>query len=748
MPDLPLTAEQLAIARHDPTRHATVLAVAGAGKTTAMAHRIRYLVDTGVPGSAIRAVMYNKSARDDFAGKLDALDLGEIRVQTFHSVGYGILRWAQAEGRLPPFTLATDARAVRDLARHAIEAADAGGDEARLIDPDDAIEAIGTWKSMLTAPADALHTEDPTFERIYSAFERRRQRERFVTYDDMIYDAVRLLERDDVVRDRMVDRLEHLIVDEFQDVNHARLRLLQILAGRRARVMVVGDDDQCIYEWQGARSSFIKRGFVAAFTHHPHTTYKLTRSFRFGPAIAQLSANVIGHNTDRVDKDLVANDLAIDGTITLDAAPPAGGVRQALPRLRELLDAGTPASRIAVLVRKHSQATLLQSLLLAHQIPFFVEDTGPLRDAYPVKLAVWYLDAARGLDLPLTSASAAAAAYVVNRPPRFVKRVAFEGVLREATARGWTLAQLLTDRERLRGAGLVHGAVGKLRSLERRLRIARDGADPGRDHNAGHALGWLIDNVPFGDLFAAFEGPSAVEEDLNVMRSLALLLREAKVAVAQTRAFLDALDSRAGRPEAECVRITTVFKAKGLEWDHVLLPDLLEGQTPDLRATVNVAVNRRDPGRAPDPTQTLESERRLFYVALTRARRSVHLFADPDDRRPLSRFVHEACVDATVDAVGALQDLAEHGDDAHRGCIDRLREGARTDGRLREGLLKMLRLAAQQAPPHRETPLAAATLAVNEIDAAPFSYPRAYPDPRADKAPPPPPPPTDTGLPF
>jgi superfamily I DNA/RNA helicase len=387
---LHLTSEQQVIIEHEPTSRATVLAVAGSGKTTTMVLRVAWLVrEQGVPREQIRAVMYNTSARADFEAKLRDVGLGDVKVRTFHAMGWGLLRWAMQRRVIPQSTLLTG-NGVYRLIRLAIKAAQHEDDAWRhhKVDADDALEAIGSWKAALVPPEHAQHANDAFYEEVYRQFETERLRQGLVTFDDQIYEAVRLLQQNDAVRAQLEDLIEHFIVDEFQDVNPARLMLVRLLAGTRARVMVVGDDDQCIYEWQGARSGYI-------------------------------------------------------------------------------------------------------------------------RDAFE----------------PL------------------------------------------------------HGA----------------------------------------------------------------------------RAFVEELDTRRGKPDDECVKITSVFKAKGLEWDHVLLPGMLERLHPDLRPFSDAAMDGRDDAESIPPTDALESERRLFYVAITRARESVAVFADPEPKRPASRFLEELALEPTRGALGGLR---------------------------------------------------------------------------------------------
>ena len=750
-----LTTEQMAIIEHDGSHHATVLAVAGAGKTTTMVHRIVHLLEKGWSAPGIRAVMYNASARTDFSRKLDKAGVADVKVQTFHAMGYGILRWAQTQKLIPDSRLLSDGREVRTLARLAMRAVLEGQDQQQQPDVDEVLSAISTWKSMLTPPDEALHLREPQFVKVYAEFERQRRKQRLLTFDDQIYDAVRLLERDSGLLAKLTNRLDHLILDEFQDVNHARLRLAKLLAGERARVMVVGDDDQCIYEWQGARSSFIKRGFENEFSHHPHSKYRLTRSFRFGPLIAQIAANVIGHNTDRVEKDLVADQIDRPGMVTLHHASEGGGVRQALPVVRKLLQDGAMPNDIVILVRKYSQSFLIQGLLLANKIPFIVEGARPLKNSLPIKVALAYIDVVSNIDVPLNEDISSSLEYIVQRPSRYVKKAAFQSVVTVGINSGCTAQELLANNGLLREHGLAGSAIENLSSLGAALNRAKNkatafakpegksGQPDGPSPTAGDAIMCLMQDVPFKDYFQSFEGAAAAEDDLAMMNSFGTLLAEAGIGLVEARPYVESLDTSLGQPETACIKITSIFKAKGLEWHHVLLPDLVEGQSPDLRSVVNVCINRNDPSRNPDPTETLESERRLFYVALTRAEESLHLFADPTSQRPLSRFVHEAQIQTTTTSINSLQTL-HRGSPVRHHSIRNLVVGARSDARLRDGLLNMLRRISQHSTSAHRHWLSRATVAVNNQQAIIFAYPNAYPDSVTDQTMTE----ANTGLPF
>lgn len=720
-----LTQEQLDIIHHDLDKHATVLAVAGSGKTLTMVYRIRHLVGAGVQHNAIRAVMYNRSAREDFDRKLHREGLGMIKTSTFHSLGYQILIWAGERGYHPQVDLVEDAMPIVKKAIGQLRMENAI-DKNHVIDPEEVLGAISTWKSMLTLPVDAGHLADPIYVTIYERFERIRHREKKITFDDQIFDAVLLLEQNELVRGQMENKLEHLIIDEFQDVNLSRLRLAQILAGNLARVMVVGDDDQCIYEWQGARSSYIKRGFETTFTHFPHSTYKLSSSFRFGAAISQIAANVIGHNSDRVEKDLVAHSLLEKSSVELYSKHSTGGENQIPIVLSELFEDEVLPKKIVILVRKYSQSFSAQLLMFVNGIPFYVDGQLNFFEGFAVKVALDYLDIALALDKPLTHTTRKILIEIINRPNRFVRKENFARYLDEKIITKHTISQILLDAYGLLEAGISERVHRRLRSLERSLRKSL--ADENRIYG-GEAILSLLDDIDFKSAFSAFKDDDKASEEVGRIRMLGEFLVRTEIPPEKIRKYLSSLDTQQGKNQEDCICITSVFRAKGLEWDNVLLPGLIEGQCPDLRATVDVCVNINHPNRTLDPTETLESERRLFYVAVTRARKKVFLFADCNENQLLSRFVHEAYIADTVDAVCALQELVDSPTHTKE-RLATIKSGAVADARLREGLLKMIRRfsAMEQLSGNVEKLLEKAAFQVNACKSVPFSYPQAYPD--------------------
>lgn len=644
--DVPLTDEQQAVVHHDPALHATVLAVAGAGKTTAMVHRIRFLIgERGVPARAIRAVMFNRAARRDFEGKLAAIGVRGVRVQTFNALGHAIVGWAGREGLCEPLTLLEDWEELR-LVEQAIRELRRAG-EGEPIDAEDALAAIRSWKALLTPPDHARCTGRPSLVEVYRGFERLRRKARRMTFDDQIGEAVRVIEGSPVAQRTLVDRLDHLIIDEFQDVNHAQQRLAMLIAGQRARVMVVGDDDQCIYEWRGARSAYIKRVFRDTFTGHRHAEYRLTRSFRFGPVIARVAANAVGHNVDRVAKALVAADPLADGEVRLVEG-------DLLAVIRERVAAGVALGRMVVLVRLFAQSYPLQARLIAAEVPFFVEGERSLLEALPVRVLRAYLWLAWRAREALDGEAVEALLLVVDKPTRYVKKQGFGRVIHRAMAGGATVMDCLRDRFAFQLAEVSASAAGALCDLADVLDEA------GRAASAAEAVAVIRRGVDLGAWLEEWQTAEKAAAGEAMLAAFAALLAERAVPLAEVEAFARGYDTRRGQAAEACLRITSIFRAKGLEWDEVVLPELVEGACPCVRDDDAEVENVLHPERALARTETIEAERRLFYVAVTRARRAV-LMGVPGPVDARSRFVEEALVGPTTRAVAAIQGAARAG---------------------------------------------------------------------------------------
>lgn len=651
-----LTDEQRAVVEAPDDAHCTVLAVAGSGKTTTMVHRLGELVLRGVKPASMRAVMFNKAAQLSFQSRLNAigLDSNALRVQTWHALAFGIVRHLESVNAVARMPLITEGgkilSIVGDCLRDEFAERNQHPEEDDGRDAESCLEAIREWKSMLVAPAHAAHSKDDFLVAVYARMERRRAKELFRTFDDLVCDAVSALEAD-AARHGLADRFEHLIADEFQDVDHAQFRLLELLAGTRARVTVVGDDDQTIHEWRGARSAFIRGGFARRFATHRHLAFTLSTSFRFGPTLAAAAERAIAPGHGRVAKHIVSSDLEQDSrleVVTASGNSPAA-LDPLVEKLRALLDQKTPPSDIVVLGRSWAQLLAMEWRLLAARIPFQMDEHAAFANDPSLSLMLAYIRAVRSVRTPIDETLAQNVLRLVNRPFRGVSRKGIESLLRDGARTGLTLADICLDDDLHKMAGFHGGARIELRGLGAVLLKAarRDNSSTG----AADAIRVLRTEIDFKEALAAHRSAASVAECLRAYEVLEDFARVAQCSLTELDARLACVDTTQGAPREQCIRVTTIHRVKGLEWDYVFIPECDEGWMPLPSDEESGCMDKRSKDSTLGRSPAIESERRLFYVGITRARTACIVSCGDDATR--SRFLRDALAIAAKPRVRA-----------------------------------------------------------------------------------------------
>jgi len=642
---LHLTDEQRAVVEARDDAHLTVLAVAGSGKTTTMVHRLAELAIRGVQPAHMRAVMFNKAAQLSFESRLatQGVDTRQLRVQTWHALAFGIMRHLESVDAVPRMPLVTDAgtvlRTLAEVIREEFAARNEHPEEDDGRDAESCLEAIREWKSMLVAPADAGHADDEFLASVYARFEKRRAAEGFRTFDDLVVDGVRALDADPA-RLGLADRFEHLVVDEFQDCDHAQFRLLSLLAGSRARVTVVGDDDQTIHEWRGARSAFIRGEFAKRFTSHPHATFTLSTSFRFGPGLAAAAERVIAASGSRVPKRIVAADPEQDSRLVVvtESGDEPRALDPLVGKLGGLLEGGTPARDIVVLGRSWAQLLAFEWRMLAAGIPFAMDEHAAFADDPSLALLLSYARAARTLRVPLDEDLARNAARILNRPFRGLSRKGMDMLLRDAQRDGLTLGDICFEDDLHVMAGFHGGARKELKALGSALLKAHRRA--GDESGAAQAIRVLRSEIAFEEALSANRSAASVQECLRAYEVLEDFARAARCPLGELEARLAEVDTTQGRAREECVRVTTIHRVKGLEWDYVFIPECDEGWMPLPGDEESGCFAKNDRHATLERSPAIESERRLFYVGITRARTAC--FVSSGDEESRSRFLRDA----------------------------------------------------------------------------------------------------------
>lgn len=722
------TLEQKAIIEHPLGKHARVLAVAGSGKTTTMVARVRHLVmDLRQDPARIRVVMFNRLAREDFERKLEQ-EIFEVskrpKVLTFHSLALQLRLEADKRGLLhgvmelwigdrEELALICMHRAIDSLLHEGIIDGE--------VDARDALDAVGLWKASLIPPSRAGHRTSPDLSLIYRRFEELREQQHALTFDDFVPKAMELMDSHPGFRRLWTNKLDHLIVDEYQDINYGQQALIRLLAGDRADVMVVGDDDQTIYEWRGARPYYILQGFKEDFANKETVDYPLSHSFRFGPLLAQAAYNTIAFNRQRAPKPLVAHDVLQQTDITILTDQSEQPTEIALSMADEITilvrKQQVLPKKIGVLARTFLQLEELQMVCVDRRIPFRVLGMGPFFERDENRTLIDYVRLALALDAPAdsmkpwrpitdepegeepaqartpgrfrrpivhgpTGEAIRTVLAVANTPSRRLPRTALRRAVETGFERGLTVGQSLSM--------LADPQVSPLRAEQREETqtwldfLSRIGervmSEPALQ--AHHLLAWIVEHTGYEKHFAHYygEGMASFERITSFRNFINFAARTNK----RVRDFLDylaTLDTTLGLRPDLVITMTTVHRTKGLEYEYVFIPQCNEGFMPGAYPQ-NADIYDTE-GIVPDhqPSPHLETERRLFYVAVSRTIKHLYIgvsIPPQADRQaqstlPLpSRFVEEMQLEQTRPLVEAIQAVFS-GEEGDRTSQNRLR---------------------------------------------------------------------------
>ena len=614
-----LTAEQQAVVHHREG-HARVAAVAGAGKTTTMAARVLHLLGSGVPPKRMLVLMFNRSAKDDFQRRLASMapagqPLPDVR--TFHSLGHRLTQSLCRWGALAPRRLLSAEWQMERLLRQASLNVLAGQVDRRDAALEgDRLEALAHFCGLVKAemlPAAALYERlnyEPDTDYFPTAFEeaeRLLHAEGVMTYADLLYRPLQALEADATLRKRVEGFLDHVIVDEYQDINTVQQRLLAVLAGPSANVMAVGDANQCIYEWRGARPDTMLENFTATFGKA--TDYPLSMTFRHGHALALTANHAIMANQRRPDQLCLAEAGNPDTRITVGQ-----GSRLLLDALMDWQAQGRALSDASLLVRSWALSVPFQLALLQAGIPFRLlrEDRFVFRLPLVQALA-GYLKLSRRPELLHDPEQLL---LLLSQPTPFVARERLQRLAYQlATTQQWP------ERH--------EPVLAALKPLQRRTlkkrwellcELPKLNAWP-----PAKLLGHVVEAIDAEKtLKRAAARRDKGEEDV---RLLDVLIEQAE-SVQDPDAFIELLE-RPVENQAGGVLVSTVHGAKGLEWPLVAVAGVNEEDFPHYS---------RD---NPLNDERLEEERRLFYVAITRAKEQLLVLHDGGAHRP-SRFIAES----------------------------------------------------------------------------------------------------------
>ena len=631
-----LTDEQQAIIGHDHG-HAKVVAVAGAGKTTTLALFIQQRLYLGDNPKRLLVIMYNKSAQIDFSKKLKQLiphsPLPQVR--TFHALGLKIYQSLISDGVLPSYQGELIGQSEQEylLWRLMIQHADSSlsqeilQDKKKWLDP--MMMFMEQAKASLEPPAIILKSlklpkNCDFFVKVFESYEAWRKDNRRIAYADMIYDPCMLFSRRSDIATKFSNHMDWVLVDEYQDINPIQQFLMQTIAGVRASVIVIGDPDQTIYEFRGSSSKFMLEHFEANFPHPKK--YSLSTSFRYGHDVALLSNQLIQYNKEREAVYCIANYQNPDTQVHIHQEDDE--LSSVLAIIQQSLAHNLP-HEIAILVRLWGMTAPLELALLQHDIPYQMSHQGWVLDRYELQPFILLLQIASG-EFAQNSINKRYQMLLqfLTFPALKIKRSELELVARQIAK------QDCFDDKHSFDVALDDLSEWQQKQLHGRLDLLCLALDPRLF--ASQCFNRFIRETDFykGVSESGFNRQQ-VDDRISTVKGFMNFVAKLNLPAVQTYAYLNQLKAkRSNQTKNEGIVLSSIHKAKGLEWPVVILPGVNSHYYP-YQSDVDMKANGN-----------IEEERRLFYVAMTRVKHSLHLVtpvkeAAGSSDAEMSPFIHD-----------------------------------------------------------------------------------------------------------
>ena len=617
-----------------PAGNVLVLAGAGSGKTRVLVHRIAWLLAAeGVSPYGVLAVTFTNKAAGEMRGRIEQLldiPASGLWVGTFHGIAHRLLRAHWKEADLPQGFQIMDSedqqRAIRRLIR------EMGLDETQW-SPREVQWYINARKDEGLRPEHLQHNNDVYLRHmieIYQAYESMCRRNGVVDFAELLLRAHELwLQHPELLR-HYQQRFQHILVDEFQDTNTIQYAWVRMLAGQSGHVFAVGDDDQSIYGWRGARVENIHQ-FAKDYVNTQ--VFRLEQNYRSTGNILAAANALIANNSGRLGKNLWTSDHEGALIRLYSAFNELDEANYVVEHIQGWIEQGGTRSECALLYRSKAQSRVLEEALLRYAIPYRVYGGLRFFERQEIKDALAYLR------LIANRHDAASLERIYNVPTRGLGSRTMDAVRQEARSTDvslWTAMHRIIEEKTLPARAI--SALSNFVSLIDELAQSTQGLSLQEQiehsvHNSGLHTHYEKEKGEKGR--ARIEN---LEELISAGRSFVMEENEITEGMDELSAFLAHAALEAGEQQAnewdDCVQLMTLHSAKGLEFKQVFLCGMEEGLFPH-------RLSSEDPNR-------LEEERRLCYVGMTRAMEQLtlcyaekrRLYGEENYSRP-SRFVSE-----------------------------------------------------------------------------------------------------------
>ena len=585
-----------------------VLAGPGSGKTTVITHRVQYLTkEYGIDPGDILVITFTRAAAEEMRERYEALTGGGSRVTfgTFHSIFFRILKLAYR------YTADNIVREEQQM-QFVRELAQAGG-----LEPEDENEfAASILSEISSVKGERIALEhyyskncpDAVFRQLYAGYEEKMSRAGLIDFDDMMVLCLELFtERKDILS-AWQRRYRYILIDEFQDINRLQYEIVRMLAKPEDNLFIVGDDDQSIYRFRGAKPE-IMLGFERDYPGAGRIL--LDVNYRSTEEIVAPALRLIGENQKRFSKAIHTTGRHGKNVITKLWQDPGEENLAIVREIQLYLQSGVRPGDIAVLYRTNAGPRFLMEKLMEYNLPFRTRDTVPnLYEHWISRNILTYIRIAMG------SRAREDILQVINRPKRYISR----DVMPDETVSFEKMKVFYAEKDWI--AERIESLEGDLRAIARMSPLA--------------AVNYIRQGMGYDEYlieYAAFRRmrPEELLETADELKESAAGFKTFDEWFAHIEAYKEELLRQAAqrRTETDAITLATMHSAKGLEFPIVYILDANEGITPHSRAMLD---------------EDMEEERRLFYVAMTRAKTRLHVYAVREryhKKAEVSRFVWE-----------------------------------------------------------------------------------------------------------
>jgi DNA helicase-2/ATP-dependent DNA helicase PcrA len=613
---------------HSDERNILIPAAPGSGKSTTLCElTTKLVIEDKIPSSKISIFMFNVEARKSFVQKLmNRTNLPENhlpQVKTFHSLGGGLCHSLSARGFLPQYDMFSNEGQVTLLALRAITSV-IGREKWNKISNNDNqamdcfLQYVDLVKSNDIAPRDVLELLNlpPSvefFESAFEKFEELRKDMRKRTYADLIRDPYLLLSNDKPLAKRVGNQRDYIAVDEAQDMNHVQYGLFKIVAGDKARTALIGDNDQTIYSWRGSDPSIMSHMYSKDFANVK--TLGLSKTYRYGHELALASSYCIDNNKNRLPNVCVAQQECNETTINVHPTRDEGRVAADIIK-DKLNNHGAKYKDIAILCRLYSSAAPVELALLENGIPTCISGGRSVLASKEALLLKAILTLASG---DYQSAPQKDRKEIIESllrlPSMAIKHNDIEKIADSVSSQTVGIGYHIS---RCQLSGLSKYQTAKISDRSFAITAIEKSKPTEKAHNIIQAFAKTT------DLFAGVGKGSLTKkgaiESEDILSSLISFIKRLDTspsgALAEINRLVNASNENSGNKDA--VLITSIYQAKGLDYDYVFIPGLSDSRFP----------HQLDSEFAID--HGMEEERRLFYVGITRAIKEVHLLCPND----------------------------------------------------------------------------------------------------------------------